>query len=58
MVMLITIVGIRTALAYLLVTVLHMELTGAWIAVAADQIARSLIIMWRYNTGKWKKIKL
>ena len=58
MVMLITIVGIRTALAYLLVTLLHMELTGAWIAVAADQIARSLIIMWRYNTGKWKKIKL
>ncbi|MBR4692637.1 MAG: MATE family efflux transporter [Oscillospiraceae bacterium] len=57
-VMLITIVGIRTALAYLLVTLLHMELTGAWIAVAADQIARSLIIMARYNTGKWKKIKL
>jgi len=58
MVMLITIVGIRTILAYLLVNMLHMELTGAWIAVSADQICRSLIIMWRYNTGKWKKIKL
>lgn len=57
-VMLITIVGIRTLLAWLLVTVMHMGLTGAWIALCADQIARSFIIMARYNRGKWKKIKL
>ena len=58
LVMLITIVGIRTALAFLLVDLLHMELTGAWIAVSADQICRSFIIMARYNRGKWKRIKL
>lgn len=58
MVMLITIVGIRTALAYVLVTLMQTGLTGAWIALCADQIARSFIIMARYNRGKWKKIKL
>ncbi len=57
-VMLITIVGIRTCLAYLLVTVLGWGLHGAWIALCADQICRSMIIMARYNQGKWKKIKL
>ena len=58
MVMLITIVGIRTCLAYLLVTVLGWGLHGAWISLCADQICRSIIIMARYNQGKWKKIKL
>lgn len=58
MVMLITIVGIRTSLAYLLVTLLDLGLTGAWIALCADQICRSFIIMGRYNRGKWKRIKL
>ncbi len=57
-VMLITIVGIRTVTAWLLVDTLHWGLTGAWIAVCADQICRSFIIMARYNQGKWKKIKL
>lgn len=58
MVMLITIVGIRTILAYILVTLMQTGLTGAWIALCADQIARSFIIMARYNRGKWKSIKL
>ena len=58
MVMLITIVGIRTTVAWLMVDTLHLGLTGAWIAVCADQICRSLIILGRYNQGKWKKIKL
>ena len=58
LVTLITIVGIRTAVAYLLVSVWGMGLTGAWIAVSSDQICRSFIIMARYNRGKWKRIKL
>ena len=56
--MLITIVGIRTVLAWLLVSLLDLGLTGAWIAVSADQITRSFIILGRYNRGKWKKIRL
>ena len=58
MVMLITIVGIRTTVAWVMVDYLKLALTGAWIAVCADQICRSLIIMVRYNQGKWKKIQL
>jgi putative MATE family efflux protein len=57
-VMLITTVIIRTALAWLLVTILGYGLMGAWIAVAVDQIVRSLLIAWRYNQGKWKAIRL
>ncbi len=56
--MLLTIVIIRTSLAWLLVTVLGLGLMGAWIAVAVDQVLRSLLIMWRYNQGKWKGIRL
>ena len=58
MVMLITIVGIRTVTAWIMVDYLKLALTGAWIAVCADQICRSFIIMGRYNQGKWKKIRL
>lgn len=36
----------------------NMGLIGAWIAVAADQCLRSLLVMFRYNSGKWKKIKI
>lgn len=57
-VMLITIVGIRTVLGYVFIEALELGLTGAWIALCADQICRSFIIMGRYNRGKWKKIRL
>jgi len=57
-VMLLTTVIIRTSLAYLLVTALGFGITGAWVAVAVDQVIRSLLITWRYNQGKWKSIKL
>jgi putative MATE family efflux protein len=57
-VMLITTVIIRTSLAWLFVTVLGYGVIGAWVAVATDQIIRSLLIMWRYNQGKWKAIRL
>ena len=57
-VMLVTIVGIRTLVAYVLVTRMQLGLNGAWIALCADQICRSFIVMARYNRGKWKKIRL
>ena len=57
-IMLITVVGIRTAMAYLCVNVLQLELFGAWIAVMADQCLRALLIWLRYNQGKWKTIRL
>lgn len=33
-------------------------LYGAWAALALDQIIRSALVLWRYNSGKWKTIKL
>ena len=36
----------------------NMGLIGAWIAVAADQCLRSLLVLLRYNSGKWKQIKI
>lgn len=36
----------------------NLGLIGAWISIALDQILRSLLVMARYNSGKWKKIKL
>ena len=33
-------------------------LYGAWAAMALDQIIRSALVLGRYNSGKWKTIKL
>ncbi len=52
------VLGIRLALAYILVTKLGLGFSGAWIAVFVDQFIRWLLIYLRYKTGKWKYIKL
>ncbi|MEW6105981.1 MAG: MATE family efflux transporter [Bacillota bacterium] len=49
--------GFRVALGYVLAVVLDMELVGAWVAMAVDQIVRSAIIMFRFRSGKWKLAK-
>ncbi|NLO49169.1 MAG: MATE family efflux transporter [Clostridiales bacterium] len=55
---LITTVIIRTSLGYLFVTVLDYGLVGAWVAIAVDQIMRTMLFIFRYNQGKWKRIRL
>ncbi|MGE5587691.1 MAG: MATE family efflux transporter [Clostridia bacterium] len=50
--------GFRVALGYVLAVVSHMELVGAWIAMAVDQIVRSAIITFRFRGGKWKLARL
>jgi putative MATE family efflux protein len=52
------VIGVRIALAYILVTKLGLGLSGAWVAVFVDQFVRWLLISLRYRTGKWKFIKL
>ena len=37
---------------------LGLGLYGAWLALAADQILRSGLVLFRYNSGKWKTIKI
>ena len=56
--MLITVVIIRTVMCYILVTICHLGIVGAWLAQCSDQIARTSLFIWRYNRGHWKKIKL
>ncbi len=54
----ITILLIRPGLAIIAINGLSWGLMGAWIALAVDQIARSGLILFRFNSGKWKDIKV
>lgn len=49
---------IRVVLAYYFINVLHMGLIGAWIAIVIDQLARWILITYRFKTDKWKYIKI
>jgi Na+-driven multidrug efflux pump len=31
---------------------------GAWIALVADQLFRSIFVLLRYYSGKWKRIRI
>jgi len=55
MVVLITTLGVRAILSVIAVYVLQWGLWGAWIALFADQGLRSILILRRYRTGKWKE---
>lgn len=49
---------VRPGLALLTVNVFHWGLWGAWIALVADQLLRSFLVLLRYNSGKWKQIRI
>ena len=53
----ITVLLVRPLVAITLVN-LGLGLYGAWAALATDQIIRSGLVLFRYNSGKWKLIKL
>lgn len=52
-----TVLLMRPTLAILLVNA-GFGLYGAWIAFVSDQIVRSFLVLQRYNSGKWKLIKV
>ncbi|HOK48808.1 MAG TPA: MATE family efflux transporter [Sedimentibacter sp.] len=54
----VTVLLIRPLLAIYLINVWHMGLEGAWFAFIVDQIIRSALVLIRYNSGKWKNIKV
>ena len=59
--MIVTIISIllfRMALALLLVNVFDMGLYGAWIALIADQMLRTVLIGIRYHSNKWMLFKI
>lgn len=53
-----TVFLVRPSLAMLLIHTLGWGLDGAWIALVADQLLRSLLVLIRYNSGKWKKTEV
>jgi putative MATE family efflux protein len=52
----ITALLIRPAVAGVAVKILRWGLAGAWIALIVDQAFRSLLVLLRYRTGKWKTV--
>jgi putative MATE family efflux protein len=52
----VTVLLIRPGIAGLTVKVFHWGLWGAWIALLLDQVLRSLFVLLRYNSGKWKTV--
>ena len=52
-----TVLLLRPGLAILLVNA-GLGLYGAWLAFVSDQLARSVLVLTRYNNGKWKLIKI
>lgn len=54
----ITILILRPGLAIIAINFFELGLMGAWIALAADQLLRSLLIVLRYQSGKWKSIEI
>lgn len=59
MITFLTVLLIRTSVAIVLINVVGIGLSGAWIAVAVDQLLRSALVFARYRTGRWmyKRLK-
>ena len=58
MVIFVTVLGVRSGMAILFVNFLHLGLKGGWYALVLDQGIRTALILWHYQTGKWRFIKL
>lgn len=54
----ITVLGVRNILGIFTVNVLDWGLWGAWIAMCADQVIRTVLMLYRYYSGKWRNIVL
>lgn len=50
-----TVLLVRPGLALVTINCFGWGLDGAWIALVADQLLRSFLVLIRYNSGKWKK---
>lgn len=47
--------GIRALLAVLFINVMQLGVVGAWYALFLDQLTRSLVVYFRYNSKHWQK---
>lgn len=53
-----TVMLVRPILAIVLINSFNWGLDGAWIALVTDQLLRSGLVLLRYNSGKWKKVRI
>ena len=58
MTMLITVALLRPGLGFLLAYPIGWGLTGAWIAILIDQVARLIMLLTRFSGGRWVRAKL
>ncbi|MBS0205618.1 MAG: MATE family efflux transporter [Planctomycetes bacterium] len=49
---------VRVSVGYVCGVVLNGGLFGAWIGMGADNILRAIMVSWRYQAGRWIKIKV
>jgi Na+-driven multidrug efflux pump len=49
---------LRPLAGELFIKILKWGLIGAWAAIALDQVVRTLLIMYFYARGSWKRIKV
>ena len=54
----ITVLLVRPAVAIILINYTSLGLYGAWIAMACDQLLRSTLVLLRFQSGKWKTIRM
>lgn len=52
-----TVMLLRPGLALLAVRQFSLGLPGAWLSITTDQILRSVLIAYRYRSGKWKTVQ-
>jgi putative MATE family efflux protein len=53
-----TVLLLRPLAAIYFINSLHWGLEGAWFAFILDQTVRSVLVLFRYNSGKWRNIKI
>ena len=49
---------VRCGLTYILMNLLHVGLTAAWIAMFMDWVVRATLYWIRFKRGAWKTIKV
>lgn len=52
----VTVLLLRPIAAIYFINQLHWGLEGAWLAFIIDQTVRSVLVLFRYNSGKWRNI--
>ena len=49
---------VRLPIAGIIVAGWNLGVVGAWYAMAADLAVRSVLILYRFSRGKWKRIEV